>query len=246
MQKTTTNLEYLIETKENIKSAIRDKGVEVAEGDVFRTYDEKIRAIEAGSSNFACLPFEVDDGEIRKAIKPFKFIAPGTSITWDYALQYVFDGCEGLTYVEFPDLKYIGGYQALYNAFCGCTSLKEVKFPNLVSITEGYALEYAFYGCSSLTSLEFPKLSEIRGNCIFQNCFPHTLTSLSFPALTSKSFGSSTSQFNRMIQPRNCTIHFPQNIESIISSWPDIRNKFGTTEHEDMSVTILFDLPATE
>ena len=73
----------------------------------------------------------------------------------------------------------------------------------------------------------------------FQNC-TH-LTSISFPALTSTSFGSFTNQFNNMLYGvTGCTVHFPSNLQSVIGSWADVTNGFGGT-----NTTVSFDLPAT-
>ena len=41
-------LNYLLQTKENIKQAIKGKGVEIADSDSFRSYAEKIGTIKAG------------------------------------------------------------------------------------------------------------------------------------------------------------------------------------------------------
>lgn len=41
-------LNYLLQTKENIKQAIKGKGVEITDSDSFRSYAEKIGIIKAG------------------------------------------------------------------------------------------------------------------------------------------------------------------------------------------------------
>ena len=41
-------LNYLSQTKENIKQAIKGKGVEITDSDSFRSYAEKIGTIKAG------------------------------------------------------------------------------------------------------------------------------------------------------------------------------------------------------
>lgn len=41
-------LNYLLQTKENIKQAIKGKGVEITDSDSFRSYAEKIGTIQAG------------------------------------------------------------------------------------------------------------------------------------------------------------------------------------------------------
>jgi hypothetical protein len=64
---------------------------------------------------------------------------------------------------------------------------------------------------------------------------------MSFPALTSTSFGSYTNQFNNMLRMvTGCTVHFPSNLQSVIGSWSDITAGFGGT-----NTVVSFDLPAT-
>ena len=41
-------LNYLSQTKENIKQAIKEKGVEITDSDSFRSYAEKIGTIKGG------------------------------------------------------------------------------------------------------------------------------------------------------------------------------------------------------
>ena len=47
---TADKMSYLLETKSQIKNAIVNKGIEVAETDSFRSYAEKIGSIETGGS----------------------------------------------------------------------------------------------------------------------------------------------------------------------------------------------------
>ena len=42
-------LNYLLQTKENIKQAIKGKGVEITDSDSFRSYAERIGTIKAGA-----------------------------------------------------------------------------------------------------------------------------------------------------------------------------------------------------
>ena len=41
-------LNYLLQTKENIKQAIKGKGIEITDSDSFRSYAEKIGTIKGG------------------------------------------------------------------------------------------------------------------------------------------------------------------------------------------------------
>lgn len=63
MGTTAEKLEYLSDTKELIRLAIIEKGVQVDTSDTFRSYPEKIAQIEAGSSwyNFSDLIIQLND-----------------------------------------------------------------------------------------------------------------------------------------------------------------------------------------
>jgi hypothetical protein len=61
---------------------------------------------------------------------------------------------------------------------------------------------------------------------------------VSFPALTTSSFGPSTNQFNNMLQGcSNVTVHFPATIQSTIGNWSSVTSGFNGT-----NTTVLFDL----
>lgn len=51
MNTTTDKLSYLLQTKNDIKEAIVEKGVEVAETDTFRSYADKIKNIQSGGGS---------------------------------------------------------------------------------------------------------------------------------------------------------------------------------------------------
>ena len=145
--------------------------------------------------------------------------------------------------MDLSNLSTISGNDALYYAFESCTSLTSVNLSNLSIISGNNALSDAFYGCNNLTSVDLSNLSTISGDNAFRyafnNCF--NLKELSFPALTSESFGSNTNQFNSMLRGvTGCTVHFPSNLESVIGSWSDVTSGFG-----GKNATVLFDLPAT-
>ena len=156
-------------------------------------------------------------------------------------LSSAFQKCTSLTSTGLENVTSIGGYD-LQNAFSGCTNLTSTGLNNVTSIGTG-GLSNAFWGCTSLTSVDFSNLTSIGIiglQYAFQNCT--SLTSLSFPKLNSKSFGSSTNQFDSMLRGvTGCTVHFPSNLESVIGSWSAFSNGFGGTD-----TVILFDLPSTE
>lgn len=158
------------------------------------------------------------------------------------SMSNVFRGCKSLTDVNLSSLTLIDN--SFGKAFYDCKALASIDLSSLVKIGEGGALEEAFYGCTSLTSVDLSSLACIEGFGAFQYAFNSctSLTELSFPALTSNSFGSYTNQFNNMLRSvTGCTVHFPSNLESVIGSWSDVTSGFGGN-----STQILFDLPATE
>lgn len=144
--------------------------------------------------------------------------------------------------LSFPELKNITGREALNECFYGQISLKTVSFPELLKINNSYGMANCFNFCSNLRSITFPKLNDISNYYVFYMAFGYTaLTSLSFPALKTTSFGNTNTQFHNMLQGvSGCTIHFPSNLQSVIGNWSDVTNGFGGT-----NTTVLFDLPAT-
>lgn len=161
--------------------------------------------------------------------------------------KQTFGSCS-LTSINFPKLQYITGAQAFYNSFLNNSQLSSVSFPELVSInnqssTSGAdVFAFAFKNCPSLKNITFPKLTTIKGGWIFNDTFDGSgLETIEFPALT-RTFFNRNSVFYRMLHNvTGCTVHFPSNLESVISSWSDVTSGFG-----GFSTTVLFDLPSTE
>ena len=168
-----------------------------------------------------------------------------TTINGRDAMYCTFGGCTGLTgALDLSSLTSIAGSRGFYATFDGCSNLTSIDLSNLTTISKDqYGLGYAFMNCSKVTHVDLSSLASIPGNAsliyAFRGCT--SLYSLSFPALTSTSFGSNTNQFNRMLYGvTGCTVHFPSNLQSVIGSWADVTGGFGGT-----NTTVLFDLPAT-
>lgn len=159
-----------------------------------------------------------------------------------YAMSSCFEKQRALTSLAFPELVTISGRQSMWNLCYYCPNLTSISFPKLATISGEEALEYAFYSCG-FTNVEFPMLSSLTGKLCLEGLFYHcnSLQSVSFPALTSNSFGSYTDQFNSMLSGcSDVTVHFPSNLQSVIGSWTSVQNGFGGT-----NTTVLFDLTAT-
>ncbi len=164
------------------------------------------------------------------------------TISGEYALTQAFRAT-GVTSVSFPELENItSNNSACENCFGNCQNLTAISFPKL-KILKNQSLSSAFGSCNIQTAT-FPALYDLSGYKPLASCFSYNtaLTSVSFPALKSTSFGSYTNQFNNMLSGvTGCTVHFPSNLQSVIGSWADVTNGFGGT-----NTTVLFDLPATE
>lgn len=158
---------------------------------------------------------------------------------------YCFNGAFGqnpdLTSISFPKLKKVlGGVNSGFNSSYNGPKLTTTEMPVLEEIG---SRPFQFYQYSLISTASFPSLIKIGFQAFFRgfmNC--PNLQSVSFPALTSQSFGEYTNQFNQMLQGvTGCTVHFPSNLQSVIGSWSDVTSGFGGTD-----TTVLFDLPATE
>lgn len=157
------------------------------------------------------------------------------------AFNYLGQGTDTkINSVDFSSLQTAGS-----NCFDSVFSNVGVKSINFSSLqTAGSScFRYAFATTYSLSNqnVTFPSLNNIGYHC-FQYAFVGcTLTSISFPAVTSQSFYDN-GVFNGMLSGcSNVTVHFPSNLQSTMSSWPDVTNGFSGT-----NTTVLFDLPATE
>ena len=131
----------------------------------------------------------------------------------------------------------------LSGAYTDDSTIKIASFGSVETISGAGALSMAFSNCSALVSVDFSNLSVLTGAQALSNLCDSSLSirSLSFPALTSSSFGSFTNQFHNMLN--GCSgveVHFPSNLQSVIGSWSDVQAGFGGT-----NTTVLFDLPAT-
>lgn len=163
-----------------------------------------------------------------------------TTVSGERALYYAFYGCTKLTTLDFSALTTVSSYYAFYYAFYGCSSLTSIDFSNLTTISGSSAFYYAFYSCTSITSVTFTRLSSLTGSSALQGAFRNcsSLTTLSFPALTANSFGSSTNQFNNMLQGcSGVTVHFPAAVKTTIQNWSSVTGGFGGT-----NTTVLYDL----
>lgn len=158
-----------------------------------------------------------------------------------YCFNGAFSQNPDLTSISFPKLKRVlGAVNSGFNSTYNGAKLTTTEVPALEEIGQR---PFQFYQYSLISTASFPSLTKISFQSLyrgFMSC--PNLQSISFPALTSQSFGTYTNQFNEMLQNvTGCTVHFPSNLQSVIGSWSDVTNGFNGT-----NTTVLFDLPATE
>lgn len=168
-----------------------------------------------------------------------------TEVSGEYACDEMAAGCESLETVDLSSLTTISGSDACAGMFINCSSLTSIDLSSLTTMSGYRAGAEMFGGCSGLTSVDLSSLSDISGEnaCLmmFREC---SIETISFPAITTQSFGEYTNQFEDMFS--NCEslqeIHFPSNVQSVIEGLDGYGDNFGAYP----PVTIYFDLPATE
>lgn len=155
--------------------------------------------------------------------------------------------CSLLTTASFNGLEIINSNNSFNGAFNNCTQLSSLSFDSLVYVldTAGNTFQTMCMNNTSLTSMCFHSLKALYGAHDMYRTFrsASNLAILSFPALTSSSFGTYITQFEQMCQSvTNVTIHFPSNVQSVIEGLTgySTTKPFGAT-----AGTVLFDLPAT-
>ena len=198
--------------------------------------------------NSDCLLYAFYNSEIKTASFP-------KLTTIDYAGRMF--GDSSLESVSMPYLTtVIGGStnRGLYYAFYG-TDITELDLPNLTTITgDRYGLNSFCSDCNKLETVRFTKLETIptrssAGFSNFYNAFNDciALEDIYFNAVNSNTFtGGYTNVFNSMFsstsgRTNGCTVHFPSNMQSIISGL----NGYPTFGGNASYITIAFDLPAT-
>lgn len=136
-------LEHLLDTKQAIKQAIIDKGQEIADTDTFRSYAEKIEAIETGGGD--TIPIGMIDGTLET------FNAGGAEIVAPYRC-YQF---ENLKSVDLTGVNEVGTY-----AFYYCQNIENFVFGEHITRVNTYAFYNAGYNKSRTSSFEFTPANE--------------------------------------------------------------------------------------
>lgn len=195
----TDKLQTLKNTKQAIKQALINKGVEISDTDDFASYADKIENIEpngtGGSNTVAGLDItdfvNIDNnGKLHRTDK--NTLVCNASDIGDRCFYHIYNNNDTLTSISFPNVTTISGSMALQQSFYNCKTLASINFPNLKSISGLQGMNSAFSMSAdsstspSLTSIAFPELETITGykamSSAFENC--KNITSVFFPKLT--------------------------------------------------------------
>ena len=181
-----TKLAKLKTIKQDIKSALEEKGQ--TPSNVFSTYANNIRAIEAGGSGGDT---SQEDGLVTRTLTSY------SNDRVNSVGEYTFYNIKTLTNVELPNITSIGTY-AFYNCtsltnidstkvtflgqnvFQNCTALLSASMPLYELNRNGRDSNNLFYSCSSLKNVYMPKVTRF-GSYIFYKCT--SLESIDFPLL---------------------------------------------------------------
>lgn len=195
---------------------------------------------QGGGGTDIGIPREISQsGVYQMPSSSFVYTLPaGATSLGDGALYGAFYGSQAITSSDLSNVTSVGGY-GLYQAFRGCQNLTSVDLSNVENVGN-HGLGYTFSGCP-IISMSFNSLSNIDATAVLSNAFYNctNLTSVSFPALTSNSFGATyKNQFNGMLAGcTNVTLHFPSGLSPAVISGLTGYPNFGGT-----STTILYDL----
>ena len=201
----TEKLNSIIETKEAIKTSIKNKGVEVADTDPFASYAEKIDSIEAGEgwTDYFTSTIKGDTTitnigwkKAMTKLPPFELegtLACGIYRTFDGTeidlskmdisnainLGSMFESCKNVKELDLSNFKTHKATN-VSTMFKGCSSMTKIDLSNFVTST-CTSMDSMFESCSKLEELILPSnfVTETCNagiHCIFKGC--SSLTSL--------------------------------------------------------------------
>ena len=187
---TADKLQKLLETKEAIRNAIVNKGVEVGEDVVFADYPNKISEIEAGSGGGETYEHP-DFYELRTtngiSYKGLFFGYNGTKLdltSFDTGkvnnMSYMFYYCFVLEQVNVSSFN-TSKVTSMQNMFYSCSKITSLDLSNF-DTSQVNDMSYMFYNCSGLTSLDLSNFDTNNVTSLsnmFQNCTKLTSLDLS-------------------------------------------------------------------
>lgn len=151
-----------------------------------------------------------------------------------------------ITSLNLSSLVSVIGKTAAYGMFQNNAHLTSVDISNLKIVYGPDAISSMFATCQAMRQITFNSLDTIGSpgyNPFYSTFWGWRDAVINFPALKTTSFiNNNTGLFNNMLKSAtNCTVHFPSNLQTLMSGWSDVTSGFNGT-----NTTVLFDLPATE
>jgi surface protein len=173
-------LQTIQNIKENIKTAINNKGGNV--GDDFTQYSAAIDSLSTGGIT----KIDVAETGIKFGNSTFKEIPDFYDFSNVTNMSDLFDSCRNLTSI--PQLQ-TGNVTNMSYMFSFCDSLTSIPQLDTSNVTNMYAI---FYGCSSLQTIPQLDTSNIKDmGCMFQNA----TNLISLPALNTTKVTNISSYF---------------------------------------------------
>ena len=226
MGTTAEKLQYLNETKGMIKTAIADKGVEIADTDTFRSYVDKIGEIpttvveevikaEKYGMTIDNVLGDVDENGILLAPQPFSFVGTGIK-GLDTIKFYEYFANSNIENFTMPDIVTVTKTSAFSYVCQYASKLKSVSFPNLETVEADSCFSFAFSD-SAVENVNFSKLISTKGNSSFTYTFKNcpNLRNVTFENLESV---SGSYAFNN-------TFSYSSNLETV--SFPKLKTING-------------------
>jgi hypothetical protein len=155
-----------------------------------------------------------------------------TAIRGDYACEYMFQGCTGLTSADISDLTAISGSYACEYMFQDCTGLTSVDLSSLTILNNSRVMIGMFKGCTGLISADLPSLTTVSGDyactAMFSGCT--SLATVYIGGTTAIDFGTRTNQFNNMFKgcTQNIDVYAPAANQAQIEAFEGYPNFGGT------------------
>lgn len=195
-----TQIELLQDTKDELRTAIMEKGVTVSSNDLFSTYPTRISQISMTPGDKDDLFKSLIDRSITSLVVP-----DGTEILRPHA----FSGCSNITTLTLPNSLKIIYDSALH----GLHSVTNLEVPDSVTRIEG-CNGYP-NTTTNLTSLTLGSGLEYIGNNAFRN--NTNLTSITINAETPPTLNTNTNAFDNT---NNCPIYVPAaSVDTYKAAW---------------------------
>ena len=221
-----TEIELLQNTKDELRTAIMEKGVSVSSNDLFSTYPTRISQISMTPGDKDDLFKSLIDRSITSLVVP-----DGTEIL----RPHVFSGCLNITSLTLPNsLKIIHN-----GALTGLHGVTTLVIPDSVKRIESSSSYHAT--TTNLTSLTLGSGLEYIGNNAFRN--NTNLTSITINAETPPTLNTNTNAFDNT---NNCPIYVPaESVDTYKAAWTKYADRIQAMPQDNTLFNSIVDRSVT-